>query len=126
MTREVIVCPELTRLSGTVSISNALPGLVNKLPSHQSGQSVLLIESAGTKVRWITSEGGLEIDRGRVESLALSNAEANGEKFISFDVVFTVNDEQVTYGLITSHETNAWWLRKAAQKIAKIFECPIG
>lgn len=125
MSREEIICPVLTRLSGTEPVANALGEFANMLPSHQRGQSVLCVESDGTTIRWITGDGGLEFERGRVESLALSNIETNGEKFISFDVSFTVNDEQVTYGLIVSHETEASWLKGAAQKISRVFDWPI-
>lgn len=124
MRREELVCPELTRLSGTDSVAIALGA--SKLPPHQLGQAILRVESDGTTIRWITSQGGLEFERSRVEFLALSNVEANGEMFISFDVSFTVSDGQVKYGLIASHETEASWLKESAQKLSRIFDCPIG
>ena len=125
MNRQEFVCPELTRLSRTESVASALGESANKLPSHRLGQFVLRVDSDGTAVRWLTAEGGLEFERRRVKSIALSNVEANGEKFVSFDVSFMVNKEQVTYGLITSHEADSLWLEEAAQKISRILGCPI-
>jgi len=60
-----------------------------------------------------------------IAALEVAPVESSGQRFVAIVLAFVSGTELLRYRLVTSHESEAAWLRAASQQLAKMLDRPV-
>lgn len=83
-------------------------------------EGVVEIERVGDEIRWRQGAEVLVFPAESVLEVSLAPLENAGKRFLAATITWRTGSEPLRYRLITSHESEVDWVRRAADQIADL------
>jgi hypothetical protein len=122
--RTILETPSFTTLASLEAIARNVPE-VSLEPDSRARDRTVEAEIVGGSIRWHQDGKCMVFPRTSVAALEVAPLQNAGERFIAIVLTFVSGSELLRYRLVTSHESEAAWLRRSSQQIAQLLGMPV-
>lgn len=118
--------PSLTTLASLEAIVRNVSSAVLQPEPHSLGRErTVYVELVGSSVRWCHDGKCMVLPRLSIAALDVVPLRNAGERFVAIVLTYHVEPEPLRYRMITSHESEAAWLKESAERIGQLLGLPV-